>query len=496
MLNNTLKSIKIIASIALFFQSLLSLGQTYTFDSSNTGCTNNQWSNANCWDKSNNTGPSGCTVSAATIPPYFPTVSGSRTPCDVNVIINESIVINGNVEFGGGFNSITVANGATLTVNGNFTINGSDQISIITNEGGGVRINGQVNIETASSLIIDGDNSGFVRADDIDFDNDGKIFVRQNGFLHIRNETKLRGKDVLLDVKGTFRTSSFSVSGNNATLDVNDAGILLVEGNFSLQGQGVVEVRGNSLVEVGGSLQTNSNGNGLVFSVEATASFYVCGGLFNPDTIPPAMQEEVNVDQNGCRILPINYQYVSAKLEEKERIAHIQFATLQEWNNGHFEIQRSDNQIGNFQTVASLNSAGWSNEPKVYEYQDGSLPILAGHSFYRIKQVDMDNNESFSKVVGISYPGISSKQGTWHVYPNPSEGSAINIAISNPENYHGEEIYFKLTAGIWDISTQKVESPQSLQTALRETIIHAPSGILFLEIQWGKEIEVLKVWKK
>lgn len=121
---------------------------------------------------------------------------------------------------------------------------------------------------------------------------------------------------------------------------------------------------------MGGYLHTNSEGGGLIFTVEETASFFVCGGLFNPDTVPPAVKEEVTIDQFGCRLLPVNFIYLDLKFEEKSRSNQLSFATLKEWASSHFEIERSDKGIKDWKKIGEIQASGWKDNATEYKFID------------------------------------------------------------------------------------------------------------------------------
>ena len=91
---------------------------------------------------------------------------------------------------------------------------------------------------------------------------------------------------------------------------------------------------------------------------------------------------------------------------------HVSWTTLQESNSSHFEILRSRNG-NNFEKVGSVNAAGNSNVERHYSFVDASLS--SGQYFYRLNQVDKDQQSELSRVLRVDL----SKAFTISITPNP-----------------------------------------------------------------------------
>src|SRR5690606_37567554 len=95
---------------------------------------------------------------------------------------------------------------------------------------------------------------------------------------------------------------------------------------------------------------------------------------------------------------PLHVKFSNIKAYEKQAGIQLDWTSYQEVNVDNYVVERSADGV-NFSmigTVAALNS---SNDTH-YGYFDASP--LAGTSFYRIRNVDLDGNSGFSNIVRVS----------------------------------------------------------------------------------------------
>ncbi|NVJ46015.1 MAG: hypothetical protein HWE07_02775, partial [Cytophagia bacterium] len=67
-------------------------------------------------------------------------------------------------------------------------------------------------------------------------------------------------------------------------------------------------------------------------------------------------------------ILPIEYLYFEANYNPADRTGLVSWATAKEWENSHFEIERSVNGINNWEKIGEVAGAGYSMEPVEYKF--------------------------------------------------------------------------------------------------------------------------------
>jgi hypothetical protein len=119
--------------------------------------------------------------------------------------------------------------------------------------------------------------------------------------------------------------------------------------------------------------------------------------------------------------LPIELTFFKAKLVNN--IVKLTWQTASEENNKGFEIERSVD-VKTWENIGGVKGKGNSNVLVDYTFEDkGPLSIL---TYYRLKQVDFDGKESFSKVEAVY---LSKKNDKFSVFPNPlnSKTATINV---------------------------------------------------------------------
>lgn len=141
----------------------------------------------------------------------------------------------------------------------------------------------------------------------------------------------------------------------------------------------------------------------------------------------------------------------------------LQWQTSMEDNNDHFDVERSPDGAG-FVFLTSV--AGYGNSTTQQRYQAIDPNPFQAYNYYRLKQVDKDGKDRYSKIVFVDMlanaTGFSVK-----VYPNPADRT-ISLDLTSPRGmssiislYNGEgtlitKRYFQLMTGLnhltWDIS--------------------------------------------
>ena len=114
-------------------------------------------------------------------------------------------------------------------------------------------------------------------------------------------------------------------------------------------------------------------------------------------------------------VLPI--ELLSFTGYDKGGVNVLNWATANEVNNKGFQVER---RLGNSQqsTGDSWEVLGFitaKNKSSSYQFLDVTPPSGAGGAYYRLRQMDNDGKETFSKVISISSKGSDKLK----VYPNP-----------------------------------------------------------------------------
>lgn len=143
---------------------------------------------------------------------------------------------------------------------------------------------------------------------------------------------------------------------------------------------------------------------------------------------------------------PLPLKFGSIKVYEKNDDLNVNWTTYSEVNVDHFEIERS--QTGQqFSMIGRTNAIGGERKTE-YNWIDSSP--LSGNSYYRIKEVDIDNSSKYSSVVRVDL-GQSNSDLT--LFPNPVIEKKLSIQVGRIEkgqykisvtNLNGKTIYDQL----------------------------------------------------
>ena len=104
-------------------------------------------------------------------------------------------------------------------------------------------------------------------------------------------------------------------------------------------------------------------------------------------------------------------------------LAELHWKTAEETNNLGFEIQKSPDGKS-WELLGWVDGAIDSRTEKSYQYVDQEFVTT---SYYRLRQVDIDDSYSYSKIICI----IPEKESLdrFYVYPNPSRDSKVKVQM-------------------------------------------------------------------
>ena len=129
--------------------------------------------------------------------------------------------------------------------------------------------------------------------------------------------------------------------------------------------------------------------------------------------------------------LPVEVVSFVANCNSKE--VDVKWTTASEQNSQNFIIENSRD-LSNWITVGEVDAAGNSNQSIDYSIIDEN-PI-AGISYYRMKQVDLNGAQRIYGPISVS---CSDTENSMVVFPNPTKGS-FTVEISSYENYSNAQI--------------------------------------------------------
>jgi Secretion system C-terminal sorting domain len=131
------------------------------------------------------------------------------------------------------------------------------------------------------------------------------------------------------------------------------------------------------------------------------------------------------VFQTVCSASSLPVELVFFKAKWVNNVVKLTWQTASESNNKGFEIERSVD-TKTWENIGGVKGKGNSNVLVDYSFEDkGPLSIL---TYYRLKQVDFDGKESYSKVVNVT---LNKKGDKFSVFPNPVNSKSATISLDD-----------------------------------------------------------------
>jgi len=204
----------------------------------------------------------------------------------------------------------------------------------------------------------------------------------------------------------------------------------------------------------------------------------------------------VIIRYQNFRILPVEFLYFNASFNSPIRTGELSWATAKEWENSHFEIERSINNIKSWTVIDQVAGAGYSDSPVAYSFQDGNLPAAGGIVYYRLKQVDFSGTYAYSDTKSIKVAAIKGK-GAWIAYPNPSsEKNTVTVDLLNRSVYYDEPILIQISdiRGVSEVFT--VNQIESISEVVNAYLDRSVSGVYILQLIWGNRSQQIKLLRE
>ncbi|WP_109830713.1 DUF2341 domain-containing protein [Reichenbachiella versicolor] len=195
-----------------------------------------------------------------------------------------------------------------------------------------------------------------------------------------------------LNNEGITGALDYNVSYNYQDIDVEGIESLLSARKFSSSGDAI-----------GGSVTPASN----LLTYDGHTSFSDHTGESDPVT------------------LPVELLYFNAELFNGN--VDLNWATIAEVDNSHFEIERSVDGI-EYEIIGSVNGNGNSDSKIQYSYTDYS-PVF-GVSYYRLVQFDFDGEYKIYPAIAV-HKTLGENDVNISLFPNPTNSSNINVSISS-----------------------------------------------------------------
>jgi len=273
---------------------------------------------------------------------------------------------------------------------------------------------------------------------------------------------------------------SFDISGSTA--------IYAAGGGGTASGPGVSQ-------GIGGSSGVGGSANAIGASRNGQANTGSGGGATSSGSGGNGADGIIIVKQS-FRILPVDILYFKAGLINSNREISLNWATSKEWDNSHFEIERSTGNAHNWQNIGQVEGIGWSDTPKDYEFLDINIPKSGALIYYRLRQMDFNGSFSYSKIISVKNIPVYTKSGvSWSVYPNPVKGERLTLESLDSTFNQDEEVFITLMNFSGSSFVTFAGDINSISDLLSEEIQNSKPGVYILKISTGKKTEYLKIAK-
>ena len=164
----------------------------------------------------------------------------------------------------------------------------------------------------------------------------------------------------------------------------------------------------------------------------------------------------------------------------------LEWKTASEKNNDYFELEHSID-AENFRTLSITQGQGSTEEKSKYDYVH-NYPA-AGINYYRLKQVDMDGNFTYSGIISVNVDAEEVPFST-RIYPNPVKDGRFTV-ISNLKSDRGP-VYIRIFTMNGEIISEQEFTPNSFILE-REFEIEAVPGMYYLHVSQGIYFHSVKI---
>ncbi|GAA4432306.1 hypothetical protein GCM10023188_20770 [Pontibacter saemangeumensis] len=192
-----------------------------------------------------------------------------------------------------------------------------------------------------------------------------------------------------------------------------------------------------------GFVQQMNSAASPVILVDQYAGFNATTGADTHDGIHPNASGELKMAQKWFAAIepaitpfPVELTSFSARSTSQGSI-QLTWHTASEDDNAYFEVQRSKD-AADFAPLGRVSGAGTSHIPRTYSFEDTTA--TAGALYYRLKQVDGDGGDSYSKVVFAERELQNQKL---QVYPT-SSGGGRHVTVHLQHHQPGSEVGIKV----------------------------------------------------
>ncbi|MBK8568189.1 MAG: T9SS type A sorting domain-containing protein [Saprospiraceae bacterium] len=358
------------------------------------------------------------------------TVGGSLTYQPVGSFSGQCLNRKNLTASSGSWNSgtILVDNGGSFDILGDFTINISSSIGAYNGTPNGVfTVGGTCTVSSGIGATFVASLGGFISNGGISLPSSSSTMTINCNFT---NNGLISGAGTLNANAGFAQNGSISPGLSNLTSPIIFYKLTSGTTNTYIELQGTTtpgvdydKITVTTTGVLSGVLDISFL-NGFIPS--ANDEFIImtcssCTGAFSsivdPYNDPSAWEVTIpggtQVKLKFLGVLPV--ELVDFQAFAEGETARLKWQTASETNNMGFHVQRRSAATPDWKDLAFVPGSGTSTAPEHYDFFDKN-PV-SGMSYYRLRQVDFDGQESYSGVVAVRLEG---DQTSLQFYPNPA----------------------------------------------------------------------------
>jgi hypothetical protein len=162
---------------------------------------------------------------------------------------------------------------------------------------------------------------------------------------------------------------------------------------------------------------------------------------------------------------PLPVELIEFTAAPKDDHIQLDWATASEINNLRFDIERSVDAV-NFTKIGELAGAGSTRGTNKYQYDDENV-VSGTMYYYRLKQVDLDGQFNYSKIVQAVLNG-SDKMSMGALIPNPAdqmttisikslEAMPVSVSIFTVDGTRVKDIRYDVEQGISNLTIETAD---------------------------------------
>lgn len=130
----------------------------------------------------------------------------------------------------------------------------------------------------------------------------------------------------------------------------------------------------------------------------------------------------------GFRNNPLPLDLLSFEGASENSRCKLSWTTANENNFKGFQVEMKKSNHSDFNSIAFIESQG--NQNGIATYKLLSDEMIPGHYYFRLKEIDLDNNYKYSDVIKVV---ISGNEFQSTIFPNPAKDQ-FSIVLFNPKN--------------------------------------------------------------